>query len=53
MAISIKPTPILRGKIAEVFEKKASENLLKVEENIDFVKLLESTRYILNKSKLL
>jgi hypothetical protein len=51
MAIRIKTVPLLRGKLAEAFENRASANLVN-KESIDFTKEADNAQKILNKSKI-
>ena len=51
MARKIRTIPILVGKEAEEFEKKASANVAR-KGSIDFPKEAENAKYILSKAKL-
>lgn len=51
MAIAIKQIPVLRGKIASAFVKKADDNLAK-KHSVDFSAQAKSAQNILAKAKL-
>lgn len=51
MAIFVKPIPVLKGKPAEKFLKRAAENEKK-RASVDFSKQVELTRAILEKSNI-
>ena len=51
MAIAIRQIPLLKGKVASAFNKKANEAIAK-KHSIDFSAQTEMARKILAKSKL-
>lgn len=51
MAIAIKQIPVLKGKVAKGFAKKATNNLEK-KETVDFSKQAANAKKILKKAQL-
>ncbi|HTN38822.1 MAG TPA: hypothetical protein VL053_17195 [Arachidicoccus sp.] len=52
MAIAIKSIPVLKGKVAEEFDRKALKNFTKKKHTIDFTKQADIAAKILAKAKL-